>query len=179
MKTVQTKLYSFKELSDEAKKRVIAKEAEKADVDGSDLLASVKAVCEACNLSIRDYQWGAYCQGWKLKVEGYNDGLQGNKALAWFARILMTKGYSRPTKGWKMEFPGICGFTGVCYDEDVIESVWESLLEGETVRMAFDGVAGKACDILETELDYAQSEECILQYLDENAEIYTEEGREF
>jgi hypothetical protein len=35
------------------------------------------------------------------------------------------------------------------------------------------------CDTLENEYAYLTSEECIMDYLDEDADIYTEEGEEF
>lgn len=179
MKTIETKLFSFNELSPEAKSRVIEREAERVELDYSDMNASLKAICKACNLHLNDYAYGPSCQGHRILVSGSDDELEGHKALAWFLKILIENGYSRPRTFKEMTFPGVCGFTGVCYDDTIAKSVWKSLLEGETVRHAFDSVSGTLCESCEDELEYLQSEECILDYLDQDAEIYTENGTEF
>ena len=181
MKTALTQLYSYSELSEQAQVRALAKKAEQVDTDhlGDEMRASLKAVCEACSLRLTDWNFGAYCQDWKAKVTGSADDYQGNKALAWFLRVLMRHGYSRPSKFEELTFPGICGFTGVCYDEDVVETVWKSLLEGETVAEAFDQVAHTFSENWEREDDYQRTPEAILEYLDTSEEVYTEEGEEF
>ena len=67
----------------------------------------------------------------------------------------------------------------VIRDDDVVETVWNCLLRGESVATAFDQVAKTFCDLWDSEDEYARSEECILQYLDQDAEIYTEDGETF
>lgn len=187
MQTIETNLYSFEELSDDAKATVIANRIKAARNDewllqftSDDLLESLEAVTDACNLRLVDYSFGSYCQGWKVKVRNYDlEDLEGPRALAWFLRILMDHGYARPKHFNDMEFPGICGFTGVCFDDDVVETVWKSLLDGNTVAKAFDQVAYRFCQILEAEYEYLTSEEAVMEYLDETVEIYTEDGEEF
>jgi len=187
MTTIETKLYSYKELSTEAQATVIANKIKDAQNDeclleftSQEMLDSLKAVCEACNLRLVDYSFGSYCQNWKVKVSNYDvEDLWGNRALAWFLRVLIDNGYTRPKHFKDMEFNFVCGFTGVCFDDDIVECVWKELLDGEPVRKAFDRVAKMFCDTLENELTYLTSEECIKDYLDEDADIYTEEGEEF
>lgn len=181
MKTIETKLYSFAELSEEAKQTVLRREAERVQLDyvGDEMLNSLKAVCAACGLSLRDWSFGTYDRDYTIKVSSPADELSGNKALAWFLRVLVNHGYTRPKHFRDMTFPGICAFTGVCYDDMICETVWNSLLSGENVAKAFDSVAYMFCKQWEAEDDYARSEQGILQYLDETAEIYTEDGEEF
>lgn len=184
MKTITTQLYSYKELSPEAQAKVIQKKIKDAQndecllqFDSDDMLASLKAVCEACNLRLSDWSFGSYCRNWKVKVSNYDvEYLSGPRALAWFLRILIDNGYPRPKRFVDMEFTGVCGFTGVCYDEDVVETVWKELLDGETVSRAFDQVAYTFCKGLEAEYEYRTSEEAIMEYLDEDEEIYTKDG---
>jgi hypothetical protein len=187
MTTITTQLYSYKELSPEAQARVITNKIRDAENDeclleftSQEMLDSLKAVCEACNLRLVDYSFGIYCRNWNVSVNNcmVND-LEGNRALAWFLRVLIDNGYARPKHFRDMEFPGVCGFTGVCFDEDIVECVWKELLDGRTVRKAFDQVAKMFCDTLENEYAYLTSKECIMDYLDEDADIYTEEGEEF
>jgi hypothetical protein len=179
MKTIETALYSYDELSDSAKARIIAREAENAEIYYEDMQASLKAVCGASGLRLLDYSYGPDCRNHKVRVSGNTEDMEGHKALAWFLRVLIDAGYSRPPTFAEMTFPGICGFTGVCFDDLIAESVWRSLLEGCNVRDAFDGVSSTLCKSCEDELAYLQSEEWILESLDQTAEIYTEEGEEF
>jgi hypothetical protein len=179
MKTIETKLYSFTELSPEARARVIAREAENAELDCSDMTASLEAVCDACDLRLVDYSFGTYDRNHKVRVSGNAEGLEGRRALAWFLRVLIRHGYARPARFVEMQFPGVCGLTGVCYDDTIVETVWKALLEGDNVRHAFDAVSYTLCRECEAEIDYLQSEEWIMETLDQSAEIYTEEGTEF
>lgn len=179
MKTISTTLYSFAELSDSAKARIIEREAENAEIDFSEITASLKEICDACNLDLIDWFFGPDCRNHKVSISGNAKNMKGHKALAWFLRVLLDAGYSRPATFAEMTFPGICGFTGVCFDDLIAESVWNSLLDGCNVRDAFDGVSGTLCKYCEKELEYLQSEESILEYLDQDEEIYTEEGEEF
>lgn len=187
MTTITTQLYSYRELSPEAQAKVIQNKIKDAENDefllqftSDDMMESLKEVCKACGLRLVDWSFGTYCRNWKVRVSNYDlEDLSGPRALAWFLRILIDHGYSRPKHFKDMEFPGVCGFTGVCYDDDVVETVWKELLDGETVAKAFDQVAYKFCKSLEDEYAYLTSEECIMDYLDENEEIYTEDGEAF
>lgn len=187
MMTITTQIYSYKELSPEAQARVIDNKIKQAENDdyllehtSQEMLDSLKAVCEACNLRLVDYSFGSYCRNWKVGVNNYDvEDLEGNRALAWFLRVLIDNGYARPKHFKDMQFPGVCGFTGVCFDDDIVECVWNELLEGKPVRKAFDRVAKMFCDTLENEYAYLTSEEAILDYLDQSEEIYTEDGEEF
>jgi len=181
MKTIETKSFSYKELSQEAKAKVLQRLSEQADLDfeQQDMLKSMKAICEESNLRLYDWSFGSYCRNWKAKVSGNAEDLEGNRAVAWFLRILIRKGYERPKKFKDMKFPGICGFTGMCYNDDFAQEIYDRLIEGNTVRKAFDFMADRACGMCEKELEYKKSEECILDYLDQDEEIYTEDGNEF
>lgn len=181
MKTIETKLFSYKELSQEAKAKVLQKHSENADLyfEQQEMLASMKAICEAANVRLYDWSFGSYCRNWKAKIQGNAEDLEGNRAVAWFLRILINAGYDRPKKFKDMRFPGVCGFTGNCYDDDFAQEIYDRLIEGNTVAKAFDFMADRACGICEKELEYKQSKECILDYLNQDEEIYTEDGSEF
>lgn len=181
MRTIETKLYSFDELSDEAKERVIRREADRVANDDDNFtlnesVDSLKKIVSACGLRMRDWSIGPYNQNNYVKVDCDD---VGNRAIARFLRVLIEYGYERPKKFKDMKFPGVCGFTGVCFDDDICEEIWEALLDGETLGKAFDRAGDRIMQICEDDLEYRQTEECILQYLDTKAEIYTEEGEEF
>lgn len=181
MKTLTTSVYSYKELSQSAKVTVLQAIANRADIDFAieEMASSLKALVSACNLRLTNYSFGAYCRSYGVTVEDCNlEDVSGPRAIAWFARILKSHGYNITPRFKDMTFPGVCGFTGICYDEDCAQAVWDSLMDGNTVRKAFDAIGDRLCGICEKELEYAQSEECILDYLDQDQEIYDAEGNE-
>ena len=185
MKTITTKLYSFSELSPEAKDRVIKNRITEAEND-SDLLDhtageivdSIRKFAEACGYTLQDWSISAYSRNNKVRISG-GDELDGRRALAHVLRALLSHGYARPKRFAEMTFPGVCGITGVCFDDDMIESVWNDLREGESLYRAFCHLADKAGDILEKENEYLTSREAIMETLDESEEIYTENGEVF
>ena len=176
MKTKTVNVYSYLELSKEAKLRVLHDLRVQAETDldfySDEILKSMLAIAAECGLTVKDYSFGVYDQNWKFVVDGDNADLSGDSASAWFGNILGDKGY----KAYGTEFKGSCGFTGVCWDDDLAESVWKSLLSGKSVKRAFDCMAYAACKLLENALNYRQSEECILGMLDMDEEIYLENG---
>lgn len=179
MKTIVSTLYSFDELSPEAQTRAIRDaQNETPDISGTleEMLDSLKAVCEACNLALVNWSFGAYNRNHDVSVSGGMAYESGPRALAWFLRVLMRNGYARPKRFAEMEFPGVCGFTGVCFDDDVVETVWKSLLDGETVRQSFDAVSAEFCRIAEAEEDYLCSEEMVRETLEDAGEVFDVEG---
>jgi hypothetical protein len=187
MKTIETKLYSFKELSPEAQDRVIEREAQRIheDPDNFTLLeciASLKAVASALGLRLKDWNIGPYNRNNHASV---NSDESGNKAIAEFVKCLIRHGYARKPKFKDMlvrgtgSFIGVCGFTGVCFDDDICEEILEALLDGETMSKAFGRAADRIMRICEDDLEYRTSRAGILDYLDTTDEIYTEDGNEF
>jgi hypothetical protein len=57
--------------------------------------------------------------------------------------------------------------------------VWKSLLSGDTLGKAFDCAADEIASICEKDLEYHASEAGILEYLDEDEEVYEEDGSRF
>lgn len=181
MKTLTTKLYSYNELSSEAQAKVIEREASRIANDSDDFtlsecMDSLKAVAGALGLRLKDWTVGPYNRGNFVRVDCDDEG---NKAMARFLRVLIEHGYTRPKTFKAMKFPGVCGFTGVCFDEDVCEEIWKALLDGQTLGKAFDWAGDRIARIAEDDLEYRQTEASILEYLDKEAEIYTQEGSEF
>jgi hypothetical protein len=187
MKTIETKLYCYRELSQTAKDRVIEHERNAIqnspdDFTVSECMDSLKAIAGALGLRLTDWNIGPYNRNNFCRV---NSDAQGNKAIARFVKRLIAHGYERKTTFKAMlepgtgSFSGICGFTGVGYDEDICEAILEALLDGETMTKAFDRAAGRIMEMSEKEIEYRQTKEAILETLDQDAEVYTEDGSEF
>jgi hypothetical protein len=186
MKTLEIKLFSFDELSPNAQERVIERESQRVyndpdDYTLSECIDSLKAIVSAMGCRLSNWSIGAYNRGNFARISGDDsdrfDG--GNKTLALFLRALMRHGYPRPRHFSEMEFTGLCGFTGVCFDDDISEFIWKSLFAGDSFADAIDQAADEIRRIAERDLEYRASRECILDYLDRAAEIYTEAGNEF
>lgn len=181
MKTIETQLLSYDELSPEAQAKVIdAKIAQAVEWDPlehvyPEVNDSLKAVIDAIpGIQLTDYSYGAYNQNNKIKVSGSNEDESGGRALVILRRALIKNGYPKD-----LSFPGICGFTGVCYDDDICESLVKNLRAGESFRDAFNSLADDLGNMLEKEYEYLTSKEVILELLDTKEEIYTAEGNEF
>lgn len=186
MKTLTVKLYSYSELSPEARSRVIRDRIKDAENDEmlltyqmEEMADSLKAIAEAGDLTLTNWCFGPYERNYCADVRGHAADLEGGRALAWFARVLIAAGHPRPKTMAGMTFPGVCGFTGVCYDDDIAESVWRGLIDGMTVKDAFTRAAQKLCHYCEKELDYLMSEDAVMETLDETAEEYTEAGEKY
>lgn len=178
MKTIETKLYSFKELSSDAQNRVIERIAENISNDPYDFtlnecMDSLNAVVSACGLRLQNWSIGPYNRNNFARVDCDDEG---NRAKARFLRVLIEHRYPRPARFTDMKFEGVCGFTGVCFDDDVCEAIWEALMDGETLGKAFDRAADRIMRLCEDDLEYRTSKEGILENLDNSEEIYTEEG---
>ena len=187
MKTLSIQLYSFSELSADAQQHAIDREREliasdywSLDFFYTDVQASIRAITEACNLRVADYSYGPYCQNYKLRVTGWHEDDNGPRAVAWFLRILIKHGYARTKRFKDMQFPGVCGFTGVCYDDDIVETIYRELIDGETVRRAFDAVSYRLCKIAEDEMEDQCSPENIRERLEsDDDEIFTSDGERY
>ena len=185
MKTISTENHSYSELSDSAKEAAIQnlitqKSEDPYEVDGTseECLDSLKAIAEAFNVNIIDYSFGPYSQGNKVKIDDWNDH---EDSLNTLLRVLIQGGYETHKDLSKMaekeNFPGHCPFTGVCYDEDIIESITKSIIiDGNDLRTAFDQVGDLIRKILEKEIEYAQCEEYIKEELDEDEEMFLSDG---
>ena len=183
MKTIETQLFTFSELSEAAKTRALDNLRNQAQTWEphcmDEMLDSLKAICKAGNVQLRDWAYGPYCQGSKVKISHSMEDESGPRALAWFLKVLIEHGYTRPKTFAEMQFPGVCGFTGVCYDEDTAETIWKALSDGDTVAEAFDAVAATFCKSAEAEAEYQTSDEYLLESMDQDEEIYTEDGNKF
>ena len=184
MKTIETKLFCFRELSPEAQNRVLEQKAEEIQSDPdnftlSEAMDSLKKVIAACGERLADWQVGPYNRNNFARVRHGAEWDGGPRACVKFLRVLLAHGYDRPRHFAEMKFPGHCGFTGVCFDDDVAEAMWGAFLEGASLSEAADRAADRIQDVCEQDLDYRTSRDGILEYLDQDEEIYLENGDEF
>lgn len=181
MKTIETQLFAFSELSEAAKTRALdnLRNQETELFCLEEMADSLEAICSACCVKLVDWSFGPCDRNHRVEIRHSMEDESGPRALAWFLKVLIEHGYTRPKRFAEMEFPGVCGFTGVCYDDDAVETIWENLMDGATVKSAFDQVAYKFCQNAEAEEAHMQSDEYLLESMDQDEEIYTEDGDKF
>lgn len=188
MKTVN--IYEYDELSDEAKEKAIQQKIEQIASDPTsmdsiyyDIRKCLHAIVEHFEFKVADYEYGVGCQHADVKLEFLDENqenLSGDKALTWFCDLLEAKGYFIPEFRKDLEFPGVCGFTGMCYDETFLEAIWKKLNEGYGLHMAFRrGLAEAAQKISEEEHEHETSEEYVRSRYEEGIEdgdMFYEDG---
>lgn len=184
MKTVATQLYSFKELTPEAQSHILAQRAEEIQSNPdnftlSEAMDSLKAIVAACGEKLSNWSVGPYSRNNFAHIRHDAEWDGGPRTCARFLRVLLAHGYTRPARFADLQNPGHCGFTGVCFDEDLAEAMWQCLLEGGSLSDAADRAADRIQAICEDDLDYRTSRAGILEYLDQAEEIYLETGDEF
>ena len=142
MKEITIKLYTFDELSDEAKKR--AHEAFLSTGDywdaSGDATATIKKVEELFCIKLSDWEIGSCNPRYPTVTfensRWYNDALdlKGNRARAYlwnnFGKVLLTGRYYSKWRGTKHAhsrlffdrvYDGTCPLTGVCFDCDALD----------------------------------------------------------
>ena len=142
MKEITIKLYTFDELSDEAKKRAHETFLSTGDYWGAsgDATATIKKVEELFCIKLSDWEIGSYNPRYPTVTfensRWYNDALdlKGNRARAYlwnnFGKVLLTGRYYSKWHGTKYEhsrlffnrvYDGTCPLTGVCFDCDALD----------------------------------------------------------
>lgn len=136
IETTITKIYTFDELSDEAKGKVIA-EARDFDMEihRDELVDCMKSAMYEMGIAIKDYSIGLDGGGY-IKLDDDNDGLEGARAYAYIMnnffggvdkKKLVHKEWEKgrishlDRKDWMDN----CPFSGWCYDFAVKEA-WEN-----------------------------------------------------
>lgn len=165
-----------------------------------EIMDSLKAVFKHTHgiSNLKDWSIDAYGYSYvKFEFDQDEAGeLTGNRALAWlennlladlripnrpmFFRLGVGEPYQPTDRGELAKYgqyyrPGMikpCPFTGVCFDEDYIESLLKSIKAGDTLQEAFAELANVAAKAMQSEIEAQNSEE---YFLDQNGQ-YTIDG---
>lgn len=153
-----------------------------------EIMDSLKALFKATNgVYLRDWSIDAYGYSY-VRVEFNQDeagDLTGNRALAWLENNLLgdLRIPFQGKKRWNLSQYGQyyragmiepCPLTGICFDEDYIESLFKSIKAGDTIKEAFENLANVASNLFQAEIEYQNSEENFLEQ-----ELYfTKEGEQ-
>lgn len=180
--TISAELYSFEELSEEAQETAIHYLREQAannpwaiEMQSGEIMDSIKSLADALGLRLVNWSIGAYSY-LSASVDRCGEIDDDDKAGIW--ETLEEHGYKPEDREAETgRWPGILGFTGVCYDDDIVETLVEAMENGETWGAAFMQIAATAGRIMEGELEYVTGEEYIKEGLDTEAEEWLKDGR--
>lgn len=197
MKQITINTYSASELKQEypegferAHNKYIEETTEYGIAWGDEIMESLKGLIKATNgISLRDWSInGTNPSQSYIKLTWDTDearDLYGARAMAWLENNLLADlriGFNS-NKRWELSKYGKyyragmikpCPFTGVCFDEDFLESLTNDIKAGETIGDSFSNLADVAAKLYEAELEYELSEENFLEMSDEWA--YDEDG---
>lgn len=203
MRTIN--IYTFDELSDEAKAKAIqnAREKEKywdMECPTSEAVDSIKAAADIFGYS-RLINWSigsdVYRSFVTLPTNNIleNEDIKGERLRTWlinhrhwvfyemkpqgkYRTIGETKKWEYPRRSRIQFVETCCPFTGVCYDDIFLDTFrkfikrpWDCTLEELFVEAVHT-----VCKALESEEEYQQSDEGIIDFLACNEHDFTEEG---
>jgi hypothetical protein len=194
MRTVCKDVFKFEELSDEAKERARQwyREATAADdYPLEEIVESLKGLFKAAGIKLQDWSLGAYNQGSFVKFDlGDAAELTGSRAVAWlennlFGPLRITretylanrKDYLRYGWGYRIGSIAPYPFTGICYDEDLIDGLRDSIKGGDTLKDAFRSLADVCGRIAEKEYEYQNEDEQVDESIIANEYEFTADGR--
>lgn len=134
--TTITKIYTFNELSDEAKEKVIAEARDFGmEINRDELVDCMKSAMNEMGIAIEDYSIGIDGSGY-IKLDAENDDLEGARAYAYIMnnffdgvdkKKLFYKEWEkrRVSRLDRKDWMDNCPFTGWCYD-CAVKDAWDS-----------------------------------------------------
>lgn len=201
MKTHIVTTYSATELKEQfpdAFERALEKHRNSPYIgDGwtGEIFDSLKAVLRASDVTLRDYDLGAYNRGNHIRVSFPHDDcedLSGKRAIAWLENHLFAPlrvsftarnrwELAKYNRGMSERFYMAgrvkpCPLTGVCFDEDYLDALRASVRNGDTLKEAFQGLADVYAKLIESEIEGASTEEYFIETAEANDWQFTEDG---
>ena len=174
MKTKTINIYSFDELSEEAKEKALQdyKERNTEIFWMDETIESLEGLFKNCDgISLKDYSLGEY-HSW-IRVDFTNEEVEnftGKRAMAWLENNLLSNirvsyyGDKRKElrQYGKYYYAGQikpCPFTGYCVDDDLLDDLIKEVKEGSDLKTAFEGLASTVQRIIQNEVEYQNSNE--------------------
>ncbi len=197
MRTETRNIYTFNELSKEAKEKAIEQYRKDHCQDeifwANETLDSLKGLFKNCDgVSLKDYSLGEYNSYIKISFTNEEaENLSGKRAFAWIENNLLSNiripensfslnGTRRKLAQYGQYYrAGMikpCPFTGYCADDDFLASLLNDIKDGTDLKTAFEGLATEYQKIINDEIEYQNSDEYISEQLEINDYEFDEEG---
>lgn len=208
MRTVRTKIYKFNELSEKVKQEVIEKWRNKIDYDPSfeEIEESVKAVIELFNLKT-GRTWDDIRTShindsilelkgvrlYKYLISNYYDDLFKPKYIGSKDRDIRGKQFifevnkNREGNAYTLIYSKLfkdncCPLTGVCYDMDILQPVYDFLKkpnENTTFDDLIRDIEGAITKCYRNNEDWINSDEYITEEIEANEYEFTQDGKQY
>lgn len=176
MRTIETTAYQFAELSEEAKDRAIQYIRDKYDQwDRFDYLRYEAGQSRSdflAHFGFRETHGMLGSSG--IHYSGYQgeciDQLHYIRAWKWIANNILANAPDL--------LSGNCPFTGVCYDEDLLDPIREFMARPYKIELSelISDCLAILDRAVENEIDYQYSDESIIENIECNGFEFTEEG---
>jgi hypothetical protein len=170
MRVIETKVYKFSELSDSAKVKALNWYRNGADLmefTSYDIWASIQAFgkCFGLKVSEINYMQGYWECDYPELSESENDENENETVGQFLTRKLPS---------------GDCPFTGMCFDEDLLDAIRDNLenesRDNDDLKEVFRDSLHNICKFWNAENDYRHSDEACIEDIEANEYEFTEEG---
>ena len=203
MRTIETKAYTFSELSEQAKRTALNSVREIDDFYDEDIINSIKAITELFDIKTGN-EWADFRAGHidddilglsgvrllKYLVNNYWHSLfKGKHYSLWSKTEVSYKHYKYNFKeGYpvlksrrsKVMFNNDCTLTGVCYDNDILKPVYDfmqSPCNHTTFKDLIQEMGDAAYQCFIDAEDWVNSEEYLTETIKANEYEFTEDGQ--
>jgi len=158
MRTIETTLYTFDELSDEAKEQAIAKQRQYVDYPWfSECLDSLKAFCDEFGVKVTDYTLSD-CYRASISTDATPKHFRGVKLVS-FDREAMP--------------------TGFCFDCNLRYSFYDEFKRTGDAYHAFETAIEAFLSAVRRDISWHYSDEAIAEHMEINEYEFTENGNIF
>jgi len=164
MRIAETKLYTYDELGDSAKRKVLE------EVSTWDLYFWDRENSESFDEFVKFV--GAYNSDYQYGIWGYS-----------FAKISVNEPYNMTVEEWVKDSAWLiekdCPFTGYYMDEEILQPMRNYLKspDDRTFQELVNDCADAWVEACKRDIEYAYSEEAIVEFLTANEYEFTENGK--
>jgi hypothetical protein len=201
MKQVQLKVFEYNELSEDAKEVAYQNWLNHSgdndfntDMSWNEIFESFKILMNDLNLNVDDWSV-SYCGYGRdyIHFSTSNDEIlefTNRRAFAYVENNLLSKyrvsysEYNQNRKqyksyGYRPNHVKDCPLTGMCYDDDLIKTLLESLKKGNFLNTAIESVIEKAIKMIHETYEYYSSKEFFAENNENNEVYFLENGKEY
>lgn len=164
-----------------------------------EIIGSMKATFKHAGVTLLDWSIGTYSPSYvKFSIPTYwselaeedilVDDYEGELAYGWLKEAFDLKDFKRVEfqydgkTHYRHDFKNLdgsdwsCEFTGICFDHDFLESLFECIHDRMNLRDAFSNLADVAAKLFENEYEAQLEEEYFVDFAMGNDYEYTEDG---
>lgn len=174
MRTIETTVYTFAELSDEAKER--AREWYRSCLDQDPYL--YQEAMESRKLFLDEFNAEFQCENWYRKDRvHFDNGCHWYNSIGELSYVRLWK-YLNANHSDCISKIGHCQFTGVCWDEVLLDGIAEFMRK--PYKTDFESLLYSCCEDLriavEAEYEYQNSDEQIDESIECNGYEFNDQG---